>query len=182
MKAPVTEAHRSRVLGCYGDVGMTARWLRFLKTGEGDEVLANMAQLLADGEAERHELAAQLAHIQALREGDETLPPGVMRISKFESISDEWKLEIEGLKAERDALATEVTAWRALAEWESEPGKFRSVVFEHRLSAAERYLLDSLDDDETPRNVAADSVQEAAMCLATKLRLLSAPPGGKETT
>jgi hypothetical protein len=89
------------------------------------------------------------------------------------------KLTVVRLRAELaekiDALAKaerENAAWRALAEWEAEPNKHRSAVWETRRSSDESYLFDSCGDDDTVCNVLSPTVQEAAVALATKLGLI----------
>lgn len=71
-------------------------------------------------------------------------------------------------------MVRELAAWRGLAEWEGEPGQYRSVVFETAVGVFSgtdgegRYMIDATDHAPIIR----DTPQACAIALAEKLNLI----------
>lgn len=96
--AEVKEKHRGRVLGCYGGLAMSERLFRFLKIGDNDLFLANVAQRFADDEAVIEGLRAELKlAMQVIEAADNLRAPQVSGIGLVNAQ--------EGYDAARAALA-----------------------------------------------------------------------------
>jgi len=91
---------------------------------------------------------------------------------------DRLRSQLSAALARAEAAELENSAWRALAEWEAEPGVYRALVAEERYESSHSYRFCAEDGKET-RYGAGLTPQAAAIDLATKLGLLNPESGAK---